>query len=94
MTPEFDRHGALILGSPYWDILEQGEVNEKYMDRNREFHLVQRAIQTSNTYDDLQGEAKAVFDRAEAEVKKYDAEFDKFAQSDADGYGRFHSTEI
>ncbi len=92
MTPEFDRRSALVLGSPYFDAAEMEP--SKGIKRREEFDVLLRAVQKAHTYDDLKGDIKALYDRAEVEAKKQAAEHEKFIQSDVGGYGRFLDTDM
>jgi hypothetical protein len=78
-----------MFGSSYWTIKEPGPDD---VERNDEFNRVKLAVQAAHTYDDLVGEVKESFDRAEAVALKKNAEYDAFVAQDGDGYGRFHET--
>src|SRR5437016_1092682 len=64
MTPEFDRRSAIVLGSPYWDV-DGGVDVEEYMRRREKRDTLVDAIQVADTYEDLDGENKELYDLAE-----------------------------
>lgn len=90
MTPEFDKRSAVMFGSPYWT----PDSEQEFLTRNEEYMELKELVQRSDTYDDLDGEMKEVYDRAEAEARVEGKKHHEFIQNDKEGYGRFHGSEI
>lgn len=88
MTPEFSRRAGKVLESPYFSSDQAGD---KFDERLEEKDRLRDAIYGGiYSYDDLDEECKAIWDRAEAAAVQADKEWDEFVKTDKDGYGRFH----
>lgn len=70
-TPEFDREATAVLYAPYWKAsLIGGDTDSEHIRlvtaRLAEKDSLLEALERCRTYDDLKGEAKAIYDRARA----------------------------
>lgn len=82
-TPEFDREAAAVMNAPYWSDFSAISDDEAEADRAAYARLVMArlaekdtladAISNCQTYDDLPPEAKAIYDRAKASLKRDDS---------------------
>ena len=94
MTPEWSKRAGVVLASPYWELTVVTEEDfKKYLKlQDEEFLPLKEAVQESNSYNDLDEEMMAIFDRAEAVALKKRREDEEIAEQDIGGYGRFHTT--
>lgn len=83
MTPEFDRQGNEILGSPYFESTD----DEEFIERLDEKDVLRTAIQGANSRRGIGAKAEAIWKRAEEAQEKY-AEEEAAYIEDGAGYDR------
>jgi hypothetical protein len=86
MTPEWSYRAGKVLESVYFNPDDADE----WLAMQDEFIKLQDALFEGDSYDDLTGEAKVIFDRAE----KFTKDYKERLSQDTGGYGRFLMCEI
>ena len=78
MTPEFQEKASEVLQAPYWYERPNEQDTRRYVEarqaRANELQSLRVALEDCTDYSDLDGEAKASYDRALASLTSADEE--------------------